>query len=214
MLYIGFKQLYKEYKLGDDCIVSSNVEKDLGILVDNKLKFHEQCSAVVAKANRLLGMICWSFNYSNAEMILRLYKSLVRPVIEYGNIIWYVIDKQAIEKVQRRTTKIIPELRHYSYQKRLQKLSLPSLVYRRQRGEMIFLHQLNHQYFNVDITNFLQYQSFITRGHCYKIYKLHAQSFYRANFVTVRPINNWSNLPLSAIEIISINLFKALVDKY
>ena len=59
-----------------------------GILVDNKLKFHEQCSAVVAKANRFLGVIRRSFDCTNAEMILRLYKSLIRPVIEYGNIIW------------------------------------------------------------------------------------------------------------------------------
>ena len=39
---------------------------------------------------------------------------MIRPVIEYGNIIWgpfYVMDQQAIEKVQHRATKIIPELR-------------------------------------------------------------------------------------------------------
>ena len=49
VLHIGFKQLYKEYKLGSDCITSSNVERDLGFW----LKFHEQyyCSAVVAKTN-------------------------------------------------------------------------------------------------------------------------------------------------------------------
>ena len=150
-------------------------------------------------------------------MILCLYKSLVRPVImvtSFGAHITYVINKQAIEKVQHRATKIIPELRHYSYQERLQKLSLPSLVYRRQRGEMIFLYQLTHQYFNIDITNLLQYQSFITREHCYKIYKPHAQTFYRAKCVTVRSINNWNNLPASAVESSSINLFKNLADKY
>ena len=71
------------------------------------------------------------------------YKSLVRPVIEYGNIIWgpyYVMDQQAIERVQHRATKMIPELRHYPYQERLQRLSLPSLCHRRLRGDMIFLY--------------------------------------------------------------------------
>ena len=167
MLHIGSNQRYREYRLGSDCITSSSIEKDLGILVDNKLKFHEQCSAVVAKANRLLGVIRRSFDCTNAEMILRLYKSLVRPVIEYGNIIWrpyYVMDQQAIERFQHRATKIIPELRHYPYQECLQRLSLPSLVHRRLRGDMIFLYQLTHQYFNVDITSLLQYQSSITRG--------------------------------------------------
>ena len=40
---------------------------------------------------------------------------------------FYVMDQQAIERVQCRATKIIPELRHYSYQEHLQRLSLPSL---------------------------------------------------------------------------------------
>ena len=63
-------------------------------------------------------------------MILRLYKSLVQPVMGYGNIIcdpYYVMDQRAIGKLQHRATKII---RHYSYQELLQKLSLPSLAYR------------------------------------------------------------------------------------
>ena len=81
VLHIGSNQHCREYRLGSDCITSSTVEKDLGILVDNKLKFHEQCSAVVAKANRLLGVIRRSFDCTNVEMILRLYKSLIRPVI-------------------------------------------------------------------------------------------------------------------------------------
>ena len=57
VLHIGSNQHYRVYRLGSDCITSSSVEKDLGILVDNKLRFHEQCSAVAAKANRLLGVI-------------------------------------------------------------------------------------------------------------------------------------------------------------
>ena len=60
-------------------------------MVDNKLKFHEQCLAVVAKTNKLLGIIHQSVNYTNGEMILHLYQSLVRPVMEYGNIIWDLI---------------------------------------------------------------------------------------------------------------------------
>ena len=217
VLHIGFNQHNRVYRLGSDCITSSTVEKDLGILVDNKLKFHEQCSAVVAKANRLLGVIRWSFDCTNAEMILRLYKSLIRPVIEYGNIIWgpfYAMDQQAIEEVQHRATKIIPELRHYSYQERLQRLSLPSLVHRWLRGEMIFLYQQTHQYFNIDINSLLHYQSSITRGHCYQIYKPHSQTFCRANFFTVRTINDWNNLPVNAVECSSINLFKNLIDNY
>ena len=111
-------------------------------------------------------------------------------------------------------TKIIPELRYYSYQEHLQRLSLPSLVHRWLRGETIFLYQLTHQYFNIDITSLLQYQSSITRRHCYKIYKPDAQTFCCTNFFTLRTINNRNNLTESAVECSSINLFKSLIDKY
>ena len=60
----------------------------------------------------------------------------------------------------------------------------------------------------------LQYQSSITRAHRYKIYKPHAQTFCRANFFTVRTINDWNNLPVNAVECSSINLFKNLIDNY
>ena len=122
--------------------------------------------------------------------MLCLYKSLIRPIIEYGNVIWgphYVTDQQAIEKIQHRATKMIPELRHDSYQERLSKLSLPSLVYRRQRGDLIFLYQLINQHFNIDINDFFRYQTYTTtRGHNYKLYKPHAKHFCRVNFFILR----------------------------
>ena len=160
-------------------------------------------------------MIRRSFEYVNTDMILRLYKTLIRPVIEYGNVIWgphYIMDQQAIENIQRRATKLIPELKYDSYQDRLYKLSLPSLVYRRQRGDMIFLYQLSNQHF---INNFFQYQtSNVTRGHQYKIYKPHATHHCRAHFFTQRTINNWNSLPANVVESLTTNSFKNLLDIY
>ena len=75
-------------------VIVSDVERDLGILIDNKLTFHKQCSSAVAKVLRI---ICRSFEYVNVDIMLYLYKSLTRPIVEYGNIIWgphYVIDQQ------------------------------------------------------------------------------------------------------------------------
>ena len=151
-------------------------------------------------------------------MLLCLYKSLIRPIIEYGNVIWgphYVIDQQSIEKIQHRATKLIPELRHDSYQERLSKLSLPSLVYRRQRGDLIFLYQLINQHFNIDINDFFRYQTYTTtRGHNYKIYKPHAKRFCRVNFFTLRTINNWNSLPASVVESATVNSFKISLDSF
>ena len=70
---------------------------DIGILIDTKFTFHKQCSTAVTKANKLLGIIRRSFEYINADTMLCLYKLLIRPIIEYENVIWgpdYVIDQQ------------------------------------------------------------------------------------------------------------------------
>jgi len=53
-------------------------------------------------------------------------------------------DVEQIKKVQRLATKLVTSLRNMSYQKRLQALELPSLVYRRYRGDMIEVCKFIH----------------------------------------------------------------------
>ena len=82
------------FRMEDEDISSSNTEKDLGIHIDSKLKFQTHISTQVKKANQKLGLIKRSFSYMDKEMFLTLYKSLVRPHLEYGNNIWSVIYKK------------------------------------------------------------------------------------------------------------------------
>ena len=48
----------------------------------------------------------------------------------------------------------------------------------------------------------------ITRGHDYKIFKLHAQRPARSHYFSVRVINHWNNLPSDTANAPSINIFK------
>jgi len=68
-----------------------------------------------------------------------LYKSLVRPLLEYANTVW-MCDIEKIEKVQMRATKLIQGLSSRSYEERLRVLQLPTLRYRPLRGDMIQLY--------------------------------------------------------------------------
>ena len=62
-------------------------EKDLGVVVDNKLSFKQQISQSTAKANRIVGLIRRSFDYLNERIFVTLFKSLVRPLLEYGHCV-------------------------------------------------------------------------------------------------------------------------------
>jgi len=66
--------------------------------------------------------------------MLKLYKSLVRPHLEYCTAAWsphYVKDKELLERIQRRFTRMIPELNGLSYSDRLKALKLWALEERR-----------------------------------------------------------------------------------
>ena len=63
-------------------------ERDLGVIIDKDLKFHVYTAAAVKKANQLLGIIKRSYCTRDADTVSTLYKVMVRPLLEYGNVIW------------------------------------------------------------------------------------------------------------------------------
>ena len=110
-----------------------------GYLVDNELKLEHHVNCVVKKANSSLGTIKRTFTL--------LYRSLVRSQLEYCQEVWSptrkgLIDK--LEKVQRRATKMVGNLRDLPYEERLQTLKLSSLQHRRLRGDIIVMFKITH----------------------------------------------------------------------
>ena len=66
----------------------SSCERDLGVLIDNKLKFSSHVDAAVSKANKILGLIKRTLTYMDVDNVTLLFKSLVRPHLEYANVAW------------------------------------------------------------------------------------------------------------------------------
>ena len=154
-------------------------------------------------------------SYLDSQSLLKLYTSLVRPTLEYANAAWTPIlrrDQILLENVQRRATKLIPELRDRDYEDRLRTLKLPSLYYRRARGDMIEAYKFTHSIYKTEQEPLQRETNTTTRGHSYQLKKERCNTRTRANFFRHRITNRWNNLCDDVVTAPSLNSFKSRLD--
>ena len=142
-------QCTQRYKLSNQELEHVFEEKDLGVIIDADLKFEEHISSKVNKANALVGLIRRTFSFLDATLFKKLYVSFVRPHLEYAQVVWspYLKKyKNMLENVQIRATKLVDGMASIPYHERLKALKLPTLAYRRARGDMIEIFKHIHIY--------------------------------------------------------------------
>jgi len=146
-MHVGKSQKHYPYYMNSQQLEEVTQEKDLGILISNDLKVSQQCQAATSKATRILGIINHTIVFRHPDILLRLYKSLARPHLEYCTAAWsphYCKDKELIEKVQRRFTRMIPDLKDLAYEQRLAKTKSWTLEDRRIRADLVEVYKIIH----------------------------------------------------------------------
>jgi hypothetical protein len=192
-------------------------ERDLGVIIADNLKPSQQCSKAAAKARSVLGVIGKHFRRLDKEDFLLLYKAYVRPQLEYCVQVWspYLVkDIQTLDRVQRRTTKLVGGIKNYSYEKRLEHLGLTTLLQRRKRGDMIEVYKLLTGKERVNNGQFFQLapSEHELRGHSLKLFAKRSHLEIRKNFFSNRVVRDWNALPQSVVDATTVNAFKNRLD--
>ena len=142
----------------------------------------------------------------------------MRPHLEYANPVWSVHLRKHVkllENVQIRATKQVDGMKHMEYTERLQKLNLPTLEYRRKRGDMIQVWNHFNKYEKSTISSNFRLNPRTNRKHPFQltwnrpkdgVHGVQANSFY------FRIASEWNELPEDVPLSETINTFKSRLD--
>ena len=187
-------------------------------MVSGDLVCQVHIEKAVANALQILGLVKRTLVYFDVNTVRMLYCALVRPHLEYANVVWHPRYKKHVsmlEKVQRKATRLLPGMEMKSYEERLRVLRLPSLVYRRFRGDAIEIYKHTHELYDTCMRIPLENRStVITRGHPYKLVKERVRLDQRANYLFNRMAEAWNRLPAEVVMATSVNAFKGKFDRH
>ena len=143
VMHLGHKNTQAIHKLGSDQIKTAQEEQDLGIIMSADLKVAQQCKKAANTANKVLGMIKRTTCYKQCNIVLPLYKALVRSPHLQKEI-------NILQTLQKRATKMITDYEGLEYSIRLQRANLTTLETRRISADLLEVFKIFKQLEGLD----------------------------------------------------------------
>ena len=198
----SFKYLYT---LNNTFLQEEKTQKDLGVLVANNLHPRAHIHSVTKKANQRIGLIKRCFTSFSEQKISTLYKSLIRPVLEYGSPVWspwHKKDIEELEKVQVRCLRLSPS-----------QISMPTLQDRRQFSDLCEVYKYINNLYKTPPETFFSHPQRQLRGHSAKLHKNYCRTDVRKNFFSNRVVDKWNSLPQEVVSAPTLNDFKKKLQR-
>ena len=198
------------YTINSKLLTQVPTHKHLGVVLSSDLSWKPHVLSVVARSNRLLGLLKRTFG-SHSKALFTGYRSMIRPILEYACQAWnphqaYLIEK--LECVQRNVTRWIIG-KDTPYEDRLKSLKLATLVQRREFLSLVQLFKFIKGHYSVNTNDYVSFSNRQSRRrHQFKLYKLfcHTDIFWYSFWH--RYIDTWNSLPSSLVDLDSMNAFE------
>ena len=192
--------------------------KDLGVIVDTSLRFHQHIRVLTGKAGGLMGELLRSTVCRTKEFMVTIFVSNIRPLIDYCSCLWnvgYLEDIHRLESLLRRWTREIEGLAGLDYVTRLKTIGLYSIQGRLLRADIIKIWKSFNANVDVGISDMFEMARDVgTRGHSLKMSIPVCRSEMLRRSFAVRRVALWNSLPPNIVGASSINTFKRLLDDF
>jgi hypothetical protein len=201
-------------------IHSTNVVKDLGILVSDDLECSVHIKDMISRAFRIANLVLRILKTKKIDIFKKAFYSLVLPILEYGSVVWcprYVRDVNRVEQVQRRFTKraqLKCGLKNESYRNRLKRWNIPTLELRRLLIDLTWVYKIVYGHVDLPRDSFFRIHQ---TSNEIKIFPLPLSSKSRnntqTNTIADRTYQCWNSLPLLIRNAPSVLSFKYSLKK-
>ena len=190
--------------------------RDLGVVVDNKLRFHAHIRSIANKSRSLVNQLLRGTVCRSRKFMITLFISHIRPVMDFSARLWnvgYLSDTRMLEKVQRSWIGQTQGMDGLRYEDCIKELGVYSVYGRLLRGDLIKIWQAFHSTSDVGLDQLLDVQSHsATRSNGYKLAIPRCRTELRRKFWSVRCVQRWNSLPETVVQAETVETFKRRLD--
>ena len=231
VMHCGNKNLQVPYSMDGDRIGVTREERDLGVIVGDTMKPSSQCASAARAGNFALGQLLRAFHYRRKANIVPLYKTFVRPRLEFAVTAWNPwteADVRILERVQERLVRAMADVKGATYEEKLRDARLTTLRERRIRGDAIeafkTLKRINQveadEWFTIvgeearptRANTIIGEEGEERRELVLEVERANLE--LRRNFFTIRAAREWNKLPEEMKKLKTVNSFKGAYDAW
>lgn len=222
VLHLGNGERNFDYRIGTVIIDKVDRIRDLGFLITKDLSFESHCNLIVSKAIKMVHNIFRALSTKDAMVLVKAYKTFIRPLVEYGTVVFNPHKKMTSDKIERIQSNFtrkawirVNGLRYDSIpssHNRNVKLGLTSLSERRRRFDLIMVHKILFGRCGLNHNEFFTFRRSITRGGSVKLCIPQARHRSRYNFFSIRAGRSYIKLSKKLVVPASLGAFKKLLD--